>query len=210
MLLYQLSTHFQKQEGHSVLNSGCNWSGKVHYLEQLTHWVQDPYFRMTRDVAPRLKYPKPAMLYSSFLPALQGAQTKMSGSEENSCIFMSDTPKQIEKKVAWKHSDRSPFSPLDQQICIQWWAGNRGRTSKAWWELWGRHLVSVSPLLPRGWRGVGKNWEGGLNCLTSYLSNSRLIPVERCYPVIWRKRQSRWFRKSLPSCKSVGGQLRTK
>ncbi|KHJ92294.1 putative tryptophan--tRNA ligase [Oesophagostomum dentatum] len=32
---------------------------------------QDPYFRMTRDVAPRLKLPKPSLIFSTFLPALQ-------------------------------------------------------------------------------------------------------------------------------------------
>uniref|UniRef100_A0A674A407 Tryptophanyl-tRNA synthetase n=1 Tax=Salmo trutta TaxID=8032 RepID=A0A674A407_SALTR len=31
---------------------------------------QDPYFRMTRDVAPRIGYPKPALLHSTFFPAL--------------------------------------------------------------------------------------------------------------------------------------------
>uniref|UniRef100_A0A0M3ID23 Tryptophan--tRNA ligase, cytoplasmic n=1 Tax=Ascaris lumbricoides TaxID=6252 RepID=A0A0M3ID23_ASCLU len=60
---------------------------------------QDPYFRMSRDVAPRLKYPKPAMLYSSFLPALQGARTKMAASDTTSCIYMDDTPKQIKNKI---------------------------------------------------------------------------------------------------------------
>lgn len=54
---------------------------------------------MTRDVAPRLKYTKPAMMYSTFLPALQGSQTKMAASDENSCIYLSDTPKQIAKKI---------------------------------------------------------------------------------------------------------------
>ncbi|CAD5232600.1 unnamed protein product [Bursaphelenchus xylophilus] len=60
---------------------------------------QDPYFRMCRDVAPRLKFPKPAMIYSSFLPALQGAHTKMAASDTNSCIYLSDTPKQITNKI---------------------------------------------------------------------------------------------------------------
>lgn len=54
---------------------------------------------MTRDVAPKLKYPKPAMMYSTFLPALQGPKTKMAASEENSCIYLSDTPKQIANKI---------------------------------------------------------------------------------------------------------------
>lgn len=60
---------------------------------------QDPYFRMTRDVAPRIGYPKPALMHSTFFPALQGAQTKMSASDPNSSIFLTDTPKQIKTKV---------------------------------------------------------------------------------------------------------------
>merc|ERR1712209_28757 len=54
---------------------------------------------MTRDVAPRLGSPKPALLHSSFIPALQGAQTKMSGSDPTSSIFLTDTPKQIKNKI---------------------------------------------------------------------------------------------------------------
>lgn len=54
---------------------------------------------MTRDVAPRLKFPKCALLHSVFFPALQGAQTKMSASEVTSSIFLTDTPKEIKDKV---------------------------------------------------------------------------------------------------------------
>lgn len=60
---------------------------------------QDPYFRMTRDVAPRLKMPKPALIHSAFFPALQGAKSKMSASDANSAIFLTDTPKQIKTKI---------------------------------------------------------------------------------------------------------------
>lgn len=60
---------------------------------------QDPYFRMTRDAAPKLKYKKPALILSGFLPALQGAQTKMAASDSNSCIYISDTPNQIKNKI---------------------------------------------------------------------------------------------------------------
>lgn len=60
---------------------------------------QDPYFRMCRDVAPKLGFPKPALLHSTFFPALQGAKTKMSASEFNSAIFLTDTPKQIKTKI---------------------------------------------------------------------------------------------------------------
>ncbi len=54
---------------------------------------------MTRDVAPRLGVPKPALMHSSFFPALQGAKSKMSSSEGNSSIFLTDTPKNIKDKV---------------------------------------------------------------------------------------------------------------
>lgn len=63
---------------------------------------QDPYFRMTRDVAPRLGFPKPALLHSSFFPALQGAKTKMSASDANSAVFLTDTAKQIKTKVIYR------------------------------------------------------------------------------------------------------------
>ncbi|CAG5126232.1 unnamed protein product [Candidula unifasciata] len=60
---------------------------------------QDPYFRMTRDVAPRLNLQKPALIHSVFFPALQGATSKMSASDPNSSIFLTDTPSQIKNKV---------------------------------------------------------------------------------------------------------------
>ncbi|XP_050487855.1 tryptophan--tRNA ligase, cytoplasmic [Bombus huntii] len=60
---------------------------------------QDPYFRMTRDVAPKIGYPKPALLHSIFFPALQGSKTKMSASDNNTAIFLTDTAKQIKNKI---------------------------------------------------------------------------------------------------------------
>ncbi|KAB0799029.1 hypothetical protein PPYR_06909 [Photinus pyralis] len=60
---------------------------------------QDPYFRMMRDVAPRIGFQKPALLHSTFFPALQGAKTKMSASDPNTTIFLTDTPKQLKNKI---------------------------------------------------------------------------------------------------------------
>ncbi|KAL4442711.1 hypothetical protein ABPG77_006705 [Micractinium sp. CCAP 211/92] len=60
---------------------------------------QDPYFRMTRDVAPRLGHHKTSLIESRFFPALQGESGKMSASDQNSAIFVSDTPKEIKSKV---------------------------------------------------------------------------------------------------------------
>jgi len=60
---------------------------------------QDPYFRMTRDVAPRLGHLKPALIHSTFFPALQGAKTKMSASDPNSSINLTDSAKVIKNKI---------------------------------------------------------------------------------------------------------------
>lgn len=60
---------------------------------------QDPYFRMTRDVAPKLGFQKPALIHSTFFPALQGANSKMSASDENSSIFLTDSKDQIKNKI---------------------------------------------------------------------------------------------------------------
>jgi len=60
---------------------------------------QDPYFRMTRDVAPRIKGHKPALIESTFFPALKGDNGKMSASDPTSAIYVTDTPKQIKSKI---------------------------------------------------------------------------------------------------------------
>ena len=65
----------------------------------MTRGGQDAYFRLTRDVASRLKYPKPALMHSKFFPSLLGPQSKMSASNSESSIYMSDTPNQIKNKI---------------------------------------------------------------------------------------------------------------
>lgn len=60
---------------------------------------QDPYFRVTRDVAPRLGWLKPALIHSRFFPALQGYSTKMSASASATSIYVTDKPKEIKDKI---------------------------------------------------------------------------------------------------------------
>lgn len=60
---------------------------------------QDPYFRVSRDVSAKLRHPKQALLHSKFFPALQGASSKMSASADTSAVFMTDSAKQIQKKI---------------------------------------------------------------------------------------------------------------
>lgn len=60
---------------------------------------QDAYFRLTRDVAPRMQAPKPSLVHSKFFSPLQGRGGKMSGSLSKTAVFLTDTPKQIKDKV---------------------------------------------------------------------------------------------------------------
>lgn len=61
---------------------------------------QDPHFRLTRDILPKLGYYKPASIQCSFLPPLSEVAGKMSASDskENS-IFTIDTPEQVKSKI---------------------------------------------------------------------------------------------------------------
>jgi tryptophanyl-tRNA synthetase len=47
--------------------------------------VQDPYFRMTRDIAPRLGYRKPSLIHSKFFPALQVSERTACSAAPLSC-----------------------------------------------------------------------------------------------------------------------------
>jgi len=60
---------------------------------------QDPHFRVARDVAPRLGYPKPALIHNKLLPSLLGPTGKMSASIPESSIFTTDTEAQAQKKI---------------------------------------------------------------------------------------------------------------
>ena len=59
---------------------------------------QDPYWRLTRDVATKLGYPKPAQIHNRMLPGLTG-NSKMSSSMPETAIFTSDVPELVEKKI---------------------------------------------------------------------------------------------------------------
>lgn len=141
----------------------CCW-----FFTYIISCVQDPYFRMTRDVAPRIGYPKPALLHSTFFPALQGAQTKMSASDANSSIFLTDTPKQIKNKVltlwvtvniALSSGFTCLFSTVrtemkkllpDQQTCVFRRERHCRRAQEVRWKRRGGRLLHVLDLLPGG------------------------------------------------------------
>lgn len=62
---------------------------------------QDPHIRLTRDIAERFKgkfnFVSPSSTYHRFMTGLTG--DKMSSSKPKSAIFLSDSPKTVEKKV---------------------------------------------------------------------------------------------------------------
>lgn len=62
---------------------------------------QDPHFRVTRDVIPKLGYYKPTSIQCTFMPGLQGMQksSKMSSSEPNNAIYTTDDAKTVKNKI---------------------------------------------------------------------------------------------------------------
>ncbi len=60
---------------------------------------QDPHFRLTRDIMPKLGYHKPASIQCSFLPPLTGVSGKMSSSEATTAIYTTDNAKTVENKI---------------------------------------------------------------------------------------------------------------
>lgn len=60
---------------------------------------QDVYFRMSRDMASKMKLIKPSSVISVFLDPLTGPGKMSSSVGTESTIFLSDTPDQIKKKI---------------------------------------------------------------------------------------------------------------
>ncbi len=60
---------------------------------------QDPHFRVSRDVMPKLGYYKPAALHCRFFPGLLGSMGKMSASQADAAIYTTDDEKTVEKKI---------------------------------------------------------------------------------------------------------------
>lgn len=60
---------------------------------------QDPYMRLSRDIADKVGMIKPSSTYHKFLPGLHGPDSKMSASIPNSAIFTTDSPEEARKKI---------------------------------------------------------------------------------------------------------------
>jgi tryptophanyl-tRNA synthetase len=76
---------------------------------------QDPYWRVTRDVAERMGYYKPAQIHSKFLPGL-GMLGKMSSSKPETALFTTDDPEVIDKKVSAAFTGGQATIALQRQL----------------------------------------------------------------------------------------------
>jgi tryptophanyl-tRNA synthetase len=91
---------------------------------------QDPYFRLCRDIAPKLGFKKPSSIMCRFLPALEGdAKMSTTGGGPVKAIFTNDTPSEIKDKIN-KYAFSGGGATLDEHrtnggnttvdVCFQW------------------------------------------------------------------------------------------
>ena len=76
---------------------------------------QDPYWRMTRDIAEKMNYYKPAQIHSKFVPGL-GMLGKMSSSKPETAIFTTDDPEVVDKKVSAAYTGGQATVALQRQF----------------------------------------------------------------------------------------------
>ncbi len=61
---------------------------------------QDPHFRLTRDIADGLGYPKPALIHTRMIPGLLGeAAMSTTANSSDNALFLNDPPKTVERKI---------------------------------------------------------------------------------------------------------------
>ncbi len=61
---------------------------------------QDPHFRVTRDIAEGLGYPKPALLHSQMIPGLLGENVmSTTGDRADNALFLNDSKSVVDRKV---------------------------------------------------------------------------------------------------------------
>jgi len=76
---------------------------------------QDPYWRVTRDIAEKIGYPKPAQIHSKFLPGL-GVGGKMSSSIPETAIFTTDDEETVDKKISNSFTGGQPTVEMQRKL----------------------------------------------------------------------------------------------
>lgn len=77
---------------------------------------QDPYFRIAREISHKLAIVKPALIHTTFIPSLRGVNTKMSSSDSNFAIFITDTPAIIKRKMKQAFSGGQDTKELHEKL----------------------------------------------------------------------------------------------
>jgi len=76
---------------------------------------QDPYWRLARDIAPSLGYPKPAQIHCKLLPGLD-VGGKMSSSKPESAVYTTDDPEIAYRKVLRAYTGGQPTAELQRKL----------------------------------------------------------------------------------------------
>ena len=70
---------------------------------------------MTRDIAEKLGYPKPAQIHSKFIPSLVRGG-KMSSSKPETALFTTDEPHILERKIKNMYTGGQPTVALQRKL----------------------------------------------------------------------------------------------
>jgi tryptophanyl-tRNA synthetase len=91
--------NLKKYNSNNRNNKNNNF--KDQYKVLIPHAIdQDPYFRLARDICPKINQPKPNNVMCKFIPPLSGIAGKMSSSVNSlDSIFLDDSEKVIRKKI---------------------------------------------------------------------------------------------------------------
>ncbi|MFP4116519.1 MAG: tryptophan--tRNA ligase [Candidatus Aenigmatarchaeota archaeon] len=90
---------------------------------------QDPYWRVQRDIAPKLNKLKAAQIHNKLVPALTGPEGKMSSSKPKDAIMLDDDPEEVREKVmeraysggqVTKEKHREKGADLSVDVSYQW------------------------------------------------------------------------------------------
>lgn len=76
---------------------------------------QDPYWRLARDIAPSLGYPKPAQIHCKLLPGLD-IGGKMSSSKPESAVYTIDEPEVAYRKILKAYTGGQPTAELQRKL----------------------------------------------------------------------------------------------
>jgi tryptophanyl-tRNA synthetase len=76
---------------------------------------QDPYWRVTRDVAEKMGYYKPSQIHSKFLPSLEQSG-KMSSSKPEAAVLTTDDSETIENKISLAYTGGQPTVSMQRRL----------------------------------------------------------------------------------------------